>query len=96
MTTAQRFRIMDPTVAPEAPVSGLAPRLDSLEGKTIGLFNNAKLNSARMLDLVGEYLTEHYQIGGIVRGRYNVSRVMRREEWIDVEKCDAIVLANGD
>ena len=97
MTTAQRFRILDPTVAPaEERTSRLAPRLASLDGKVIGLYNNGKLNAAHLLDLVGDQLSERYQIAGVVRGKYNVSRGMRREEWVDIERCDAIVLANGD
>ena len=96
MTTTQRLRIFDPTVSPTVERSGLAPRLDSLDGKVIGLYNNGKPNAARLLEVVGEQLSERYPLGGLVRGFYSVSHGMRREEWSDIEQCDAIVLANGD
>jgi hypothetical protein len=30
----------------------LAPRLDTLDGKTLGLWNNDKLNAAKLLELI--------------------------------------------
>ena len=96
MTTAQRLRVLDPTVSPAVERSGLAPRLDSLDGKVIGLYSNQKPNATRLLDLVGEQLGARYPLKGVVRGVYSASHGMRREEWVDIERCDAIVLANGD
>ena len=96
MTTAQRLRLLDPTVSPTIEPSGLAPRLDSLDGKVIGLYNNQKPNAARLLEAVGEELRERYPVNEFVRGTYSASHGMRREEWSGIEKCDAIILANGD
>ena len=96
MTTAQQLRVLDPTVSPMVEQSGLAPRLDSLDGKVIGLYNNRKPNAARLLDLVGEELRARYPIKGVLHGVYSASHGMRREEWAGIEQCDAIVLANGD
>jgi hypothetical protein len=96
MTTAQRLRVLDPTVSPAVERSGLAPRLDSLDGKVIGLYSNSKPNAARLVELVGQELGRRYALKGMVRGTYSASHGMRREEWVDIEQCDAIVLANGD
>lgn len=96
MTTAQRLRVLDPTVIPAVERSGLAPRLDSLDGKVIGLYNNGKPNAARLVEFVGEELGRQHALKGVVRGVYSVSHGMRREEWVGIEQCDAIVLANGD
>ena len=96
MTTAQRLRVLDPTVSPTVERSGLAPRLDSLDGKVVGLYNNGKPNAARLLELVGEQLSERYPLRDLVRGVYSASHGMRREEWVGIERCDAIILANGD
>jgi hypothetical protein len=96
MTTAQRLRILDPTVSPTVERGGLAPRLDSLDGKVIGLYNNGKPNAARLLDLIGDELRARYPLTGVERGVYSVSHGMRREEWSGIERCDAIILANGD
>ena len=88
--------MLDPIV--EALVEGgrLAPRLDTLNGKVIGLYSNNKSNATRLLDMVGGVLSERFNLKGIVRGNYNGSRVMRREEWKDIDGCDAIILTHGD
>jgi hypothetical protein len=96
MVTATRLRILDPTVDPVVERARLAARLDSLDGKVIGLYNNSKLNAERLLELVAEGLRARYSIAGFVRGLYSPSRMMRREEWVDIEKCDAVLLTNGD
>ena len=96
MTIAQRLSVLDPTVQPAAGLSGIAPRLDSLDGKVIGLYNNGKPNAARLVELVGEQLGRRYALKGMVRGNYSVSHGMRRDEWVGIEQCDAIVLATGD
>ena len=90
------LRVLDPVEAPASDVFTKAARLDSLDGKVIGLYANNKLKAVELLDLVGEELAQRVKLGGIVRGTYNVGRLMEPEEWIDVEKCDAIVLTHGD
>lgn len=94
--TREQVTIFDPTVPVTVEHTDLARRLDSLEGKTIGLFDNTKLNAVRLLELVGEQLSERYHVKSFVRGQYQTARGMRREEWIGIEACDAIILTNGD
>lgn len=96
MTIAQRLSVLDPTVQAAAGRCGGAPRLDTLDGKVIGLYNNGKPNAARLVELVGEQLGQRYALAGFVRGVYSASHGMRREEWSGIEQCDAIVLATGD
>ena len=74
----------------------LSPRLATLDGKTLGLFSNGKLNAGELLTLVGERLAAEYRLAGIVRGTYAVSRAMEPGEWGAVDRCDAVVLAIGD
>jgi hypothetical protein len=88
--------ILDPTVPVTVERTCLADRLDTLDGTTVGLFSNRKLNADRLLCLVGERLQREHGVKALVRGRYEVSRGMRRDEWIGIERCDAVVLANGD
>ena len=90
------FKVLDPVQAPITEHFNKAPRLDSLEGKVIGLYANNKLRAVELLDMVGDELQSRVKLGGIVRGDYHVGRLMEPEEWIDVEKCDAIVLTHGD
>ncbi len=53
--------ILDPTAsAEETEQAPLAPRIDSLEGKTVGLVGNGKQAAEPVLNVVEELLTERY------------------------------------
>jgi len=91
-----KLRVLDPVEESSSDTFTRAPRLDSLDGKVIGLYANNKLKTLELLDLVGEELSQRANLAGVVRGTYHVGRLMEPEEWIDVEKCDAIVLTHGD
>lgn len=96
MTTVTRLRVLDPTEEAAIQPVRLAPRLDTLRGKVIGLYSNHKLNATKLLDMAETILKERFDLKGAVRGSYQVGRLMRREEWQDVERCDAIILTHGD
>lgn len=91
--------VLDPTQASDASeeASGLplAPRLDTLEGKVIGLWSNKKLNASMLLQFISEELAKVYSFS-LVHGFYDAFRLMEEHEWGDVNSCDAVILANGD
>jgi hypothetical protein len=89
-------KLIDPVVAPVAMVAGLAPRLDTLDGKRIGLWANRKLNSFELLCEVEDELRARHQIAGVVKGTYHPGRIMQPNEWGPIDTCDAVFLANGD
>jgi hypothetical protein len=90
------YSLLDPVVEPYVPEGRLAPRLDTLAGKRIGLWSNLKINTTELLDEVEAILRERCGIASTQRGTYNAGRVMRPEEWGDVDGCDAVVLTHGD
>jgi len=96
MVVGSRLKILDPVAEPVLEGASLAPRLDTLDGKVVGLYSNNKLNATKLLDMVESLLRERHALAGTVRGAYNSARMMRREEWKDIERCDAIILSNGD
>lgn len=96
MVTTTKLKVLDPVTEPFIEGVTRAPRLPTLDGKVIGLYNNQKRNAADLLDLVADIVAERYDIRGIVRGTYSSSRLMRREEWKGIEGCDAIILTHGD
>lgn len=96
MVTATQFRILDPTVEPMLETQHLARRLDSLDSKVLGLYQNGKPNAAKLLEMVAEHIRGRFQLRDIVRGNYHVANLMRPDEWQGVERCDAVILANGD
>jgi len=91
--------VLDPTQPSDADnASGglpLAPRLDTLEGKAIGLWSNKKLNADLLLENIRQELAKDYDFT-VVHGIYDPGRLMEEHEWGDLDKCDAVILANGD
>ena len=93
----EKLRVLDPVgelaYVPLQP----APRLDTLDGKVIGLYGNQKLNAEKLLDLVQERLGQRHRIREFVRGQYSAGKVHPREEWgPHLDRCDAIILTHGD
>ena len=54
------FEILDPTVEPRKQALTYVPRPGSLKGKRIGLVENTKFNSDKLLVKVGEILKKEY------------------------------------
>ena len=87
--------VLDPTQESLVSSRAGAPRLDTLNGKTLGLWNNAKINAAKYVEMIGEELAKEFSFE-IVRGVYNPGRLMAADEWGEIDRCDAVVLVNGD
>jgi hypothetical protein len=76
----------------------LAPRLDTLDGKVLGLLDNGKWNSNKLLTEVANILTANYKIADVIKWKKPnfsapASRDMREEI---AKKCDFVVSAIGD
>lgn len=76
----------------------MAPRLDSLNGKRIGLLFDGRLNGDKLLWNVADLLKERYEIGEVTfRARPNVSDVSPSDLLDELaEKADATLIAIGD
>ncbi len=90
------LQLLDPTTEPVIEPGDLAPRLDALDGKTIGLYANMKFNAVELLDEMDALLSERFRAARFVRGSYNAGRLMRPEEWEGVDACDVVILTHGD
>ena len=90
------LEVLDPTSEAVVVPGERAARLDTLEGKRIGLYQNGKLNAKELMDQVEDLLRARYRLGGIVRGSYDAGRLMRADEWKGLEDCDAVLLTHGD
>jgi len=90
--------VLDPVQAPladQAAALSPAPRLATLTGKTLGLWNNQKLNAAKLLELMRIELERHF-VFDVVRGIYDPGNLMAADGWGPVDQCDVVILANGD
>jgi hypothetical protein len=89
--------VLDPVQEPLAGEVGdpIAPRLATLNGKTLGLWSNEKLNAAKLLELIRAELEPRFSFQ-VVRGVYNPGALMPADGWGEVERCDAVIMATGD
>ena len=56
-----QYEVLNPWAESDpVPVKGISPRLDTLEGKTIGLFQNFKQASKQMTKTIDQKLHEKY------------------------------------
>lgn len=90
--------VLDPTVEPEPAAASTATRLGGLDGTTLGLLANGKVNAGALLELVTEALRSRYRIRDVVvRVKASASQVAPGEMLDQLaSQCDAVVTAIGD
>ena len=92
------FEILDPTVEPRQQPLTFVPRPDSLKGKRIGLVENTKFNSDRLLQKIGEILKQEYGAAETRMWRKHNASVPAHDEIIDEARrgVDVVVAGIGD
>jgi len=93
------LEVLDPTAEVAAqPAITYAPRPDSLAGRRVGLIENTKFNSDRLLMKIGDILKTEYGATETRIFRKHNSSVPAHQEIIDeVRKtCDVMVAGIGD
>ena len=93
-----KLEVFDPTTEPrEQPITYVA-RPDSLKGKRIGLVENTKFNSDKLLLKIGQVLAEEYGAAGYRIWRKHNSSVPAHQEILDELRasCDVMVAGIGD
>jgi hypothetical protein len=89
---------LDPTDKVERTHKVFAPRLDTLEGKTIGLLDISKSKGVFFLDRVEEILRQQYGVKDVLRRmKPTVTRPAPQPIKTELqEKCDAVIEALSD
>ena len=97
------YEVLSPWAeADPIPLKGLAPRLDKLDGKKIGLLQNSKRAAPIILDVTERLLKEKFPTAKLSRfeGRsFSVSSLepQRKDEFEDwLKGLDAVIAAVGD
>ena len=92
------FEILDPTVEPRRQPLTYVARPDSLRGKRIGLVENTKFNSDKLLERIGAILRTEYGAVETRMWRKHNSSVPAHQEIIDEAKrtVDVVVAGIGD
>jgi hypothetical protein len=100
---ALTYEVLSPWAeADPVPLHGLAPRIDKLDGKKIGLLQNSKRAAPRILDVTERLLKEKFSGVQLSRFRgklFSVSaeepdRLKEFEDWL--KGVDAVIAAVGD
>ena len=92
------FEILDPTVEPRRQPLTYVPRPDSLKGKRIGLVENTKFNSDKLLQKIGDILKKEHGVAEWKIFRKHNSGVPAHQEIIAEVKSgfDVMVAGVGD
>jgi len=92
------MEILDPTLETAAQPIAYAPRPDSLAGKRIGLVENTKFNSDRLLQKIGDILVAEYGAAETRMWRKHNASVPAHDEIIQELRgsCDVMVAGIGD
>jgi hypothetical protein len=92
------IEILDPTTDPGPQALTYAPRPDSLQGKRVGLVENTKFNSDRLLLKIGEILKTEYGAAETRLWHKRNASVPAHEEIIEElrQTCDVMVAGIGD
>lgn len=92
------IRIFDPTTTSKEQALRYAPRPASLQGKKIGLVENTKYNSDKLLLKIGKILQDEYGAQGVLLRRKHNAGVPAHEEILSELKaeCDVVVAGVGD
>ena len=91
------FRVLDPT-AGEAPATGqLAPRLDTLAGKTVGFISNGKEGTKGFFAHIEDVLRKEYGVAKVVlRTKPNYSAPAPAGIVSEIKSWDAVISGIGD
>ena len=91
------FRVLDPTPGTAPPVGQLAPRLDTLAGKTVGLISNGKEGTKGFFRHLEQILKDDYGVANVVfRTKSNYSAPADKHIADEIKTWDAVVSGLGD
>jgi len=91
------FRVLDPTPGTAAALGRLAPRLDTLEGRTVGFISNGKEGTKGFFAHLDRILREKHGVARVVsRTKSNYSAPADAHIVAEIKGWDAVVSGIGD
>jgi len=91
------YRVLDPTPEKAPPPGQLAPRLDSLKGKTVGFISNGKEGTKGFFAHLERLLRERYGVAKVVlRIKSNYSAPADQKIVDEIKSWDAVISGVGD
>lgn len=91
-------RFLDPTTSPEKRVFHYARRPDTLAGKKVGLVDNTKFNSDKLLLKIGGILEVQHGVKSVLIRRKRGPSAPAHEEILNElsKQCDMIIAGIGE
>ncbi|HWO73346.1 MAG TPA: hypothetical protein VNN21_07285 [Dehalococcoidia bacterium] len=88
---------LDPTGVKQVELNALAPRLQSLNGATVGILHNVKKNARELLVEMANVLQDRYEIE-ILGPELTAHSMLASEEQLDrfAKECDVVLTGLGD
>lgn len=98
MTNQDTLRVLDPTFVPAVASPAMAERPRDLNGKTVGLLANDKLNAPELLDAIHEVLTDSFALAPAHRVNKGNASNPADPDLLDkiAGDVDVVITANGD
>ena len=92
------MELLDPTHEAIPQAVAYTPRPDTLQGKRVGLIDNTKFNSDRLLQKIGDILKAEYGVAETRMWRKRNSSVPADDAIISElrKSCDVMVAGIGD
>ena len=92
------YIMLKPTAAGRILSASLAPGLDTLHGKTVGILSNQKVNADEVLEALGVAMQQRYNIARIIKRTKQIQSQPAPSDLMDdlVNSCDAVIHGVGD
>ncbi len=91
------IRVLDPTAGEAAATGKLAPRLATLEGKTVGFISNGKEGTRGFFAHLERILREEHGVARVVsRTKTNYSAPADKHIADEIGQWDAVISGIGD
>lgn len=91
------FKVLDPTPEKASPLGQLAPRLDTLAGKTVGFISNGKVGTKGFFAHLERLLRQQYGVAKVVvRTKSNYSAPADKRIVDEIKSWDAVISGIGD
>lgn len=91
------LRVLDPRLSAEGEALRTAPALKSLEGAVIGMIDNAKIGTEKLLDGIADILKKEHGAREFLRVRKpDATKPAPPELLASLAGADAILSATGD
>jgi hypothetical protein len=89
------IEVLSPSAAKSGLAVSLAPRVPTLQGRTVGLVNNSKSGSRPFLDRVEELLKREHGVSRVVRYDKKAAALPIPDEMLAAATSECDVVING-